>query len=97
MAASAGCSRGNSAAGDPLYDVAWLLFWAPWHPVLDGERIVRLAHDRFGGDSVTERLACYQLHIAMDGMRYQAFAELWDDLDATARRTTALLDDHDHT
>ena len=82
---------GNSLAGDSLYDVAWLMFWAPWHPGIDVDRVRRSAWTHFGGAEFDERLTCYQLHIALAGMQYQAFAGLSDDLDATARRTTLLL------
>jgi hygromycin-B 4-O-kinase len=82
---------GNSMAGDPLYDVAWLTFWAPWHPGLDPDLVRALATERFDEPRLAERLSCYELHIALDGLQYQAFAERWDDLAETTARTLALL------
>jgi hygromycin-B 4-O-kinase len=54
----------NAMYGDPLYDVAQVLFWAPW---LDCMRI-QAAHFRtvLPADPGTRaRLLCYQLHIAL--------------------------------
>ena len=85
---------GNSLAGDPLYDLAWLMFWSPWHPGIDPLR-VRQAAARFDDDSsgvIDTRLCCYQLHVALQGMQYQAFAGLDTDLQATAQHTERLLD-----
>jgi hygromycin-B 4-O-kinase len=82
---------GNSLAGDPLYDLAWLMFWAPWHPGIDPVRVRRAARSRFGAAGLEERLLCYQLHIALDGMQYQAFAGRTDDLAATAGHASSLL------
>jgi hygromycin-B 4-O-kinase len=82
---------GCGLAGDPLYDLAWLMFWAPWHPGIDPDRVRRLAADQFDSRSIDDRLACYQLHIALMGMQYQAFAELDADLTATAAHTDHLL------
>jgi len=81
---------GNGLVGDPLYDLAWLMFWAPWHPGIEPER-VRRAAERFDTVAVDERLTCCQLHIAVDGMQYQAFAG-GEHLEATARHTERLLD-----
>jgi hygromycin-B 4-O-kinase len=82
---------GNSLAGDPLYDIAWLMFWSPWHPGLDPTRLSEWARSRSDRADFDERLLSYQLHAALDGMQYQAFAGLDDDLDATARRTTDVM------
>lgn len=81
---------GNSLAGDPSYDLASLMFWAPWHPGIDPRRIREAAVARFG-DDLDERLICYQLHIALDGIQYQAWAGLVDDLGATTEHTQRLL------
>ena len=74
----------------PLYDYAWLIFWAPWHPGLDAASVRR--HAAAGhGDDLDKRLLAYQLQIALDTMQYQAFAGLADDLAATARHVRDLL------
>ena len=80
----------NSLAGDPLYDYAWLIFWAPWHPGLDAASVRRHATAGHGGD-LDKRLLAYQLQIALDTMQYQAFAGLADDLAATASYVRDLL------
>lgn len=84
---------GNSLAGDPLYDLAWLMFWSPWHLGIDPERVRRAAtrFDHDGTENVDDRLRCYQLHVALQGMQYQAFAGLDADLQATARHTERTL------
>ena len=82
---------GNALIGDPLYDIAWLIFWSPWYPGMDAAYIRQAAAERFGGAAFAERLRCYQLHIALDGLQYQAFAGLHEDLAATVRRTLQLL------
>jgi hygromycin-B 4-O-kinase len=82
---------GNSLAGDALYDLAWLMFWAPWHPGIDPAHVRDVAAARFGAAGLDERLRCYQLHIALDGMQFQAFAGRIDDLHATAAQTSTLL------
>lgn len=84
---------GNSLAGDPLYDLAWLMFWSPWHPGIDPERVRRAAarFDDDGTGAIDSRLRCYQLHVALQGMQYQAFAGLDTDLQATAQHTERAL------
>jgi hygromycin-B 4-O-kinase len=81
----------NALAGDPLYDLAWLMFWAPWHPGIDPAAVREAAKDRFGGPDVDARLLCYQLHVALDGIQFQAFAGRTADLEATVERTERLL------
>jgi hygromycin-B 4-O-kinase len=81
----------NALAGDPLYDLAWLMFWAPWHPGIDPATIRDTARDRFGGPDTDARLLCYQLHVALDGIQFQAFAGRTVDLATTAEHTERLL------
>ena len=96
-AVSAVLDWGNSLVGDFLYDVAWLLFWSPWHPGLDPERVlaeVRRRDDGTGADRVNldERLLACQLHIALDSMAYNAFCRDESNLLGTMRRLLPLLD-----
>lgn len=83
---------GNSLVGDPLYDVAWLTFWAPWHPGLDPTRIRALARELFGGPDLDERLRCYEVHIGLDAQQYNALTHRWSELDKSAARTLALVE-----
>jgi hygromycin-B 4-O-kinase len=81
---------GNSIAGDPLYDLAWLIFWSPWHPGLDPARLRSVADDLYGGSDIDERLRCYHLHIGLDGQQYSGFTRNWRQLAETAARTAEL-------
>jgi hygromycin-B 4-O-kinase len=83
---------GNALAGDPLYDVAWLWFAAPWYPGIDRARVMALAQDRTYGSDVEMRLACYEVHLSVGALQYLASAGRSDELEATALRTVALLD-----
>jgi hygromycin-B 4-O-kinase len=80
---------GTSIVGDPLYDLAMLMFCAHWVPSIDTALLrddaVRRAHASEAG----ERLYVSQLHIGLSAMQYQAFAGQTDFL-----RMTADLVDH---
>ncbi|MBX3013266.1 MAG: aminoglycoside phosphotransferase family protein [Caldilineaceae bacterium] len=87
-----GCAR----YGDPLYDLAWFEFWAPWHPNLDIaylrsalERAWRLAGYR-PPNQAARLQACY-LHIGLDHLAYNAYLGDWAALQATADRMRALV------
>jgi hygromycin-B 4-O-kinase len=78
--------------GDFLYDVAWFAFWAPWYPSWRGIDFAAEAERLYAAiglnvPNFVERLACYQIHIGLDGMAYQAFTERWELLAETAART----------
>jgi hygromycin-B 4-O-kinase len=78
--------------GDFLYDLAWFVFWAPWYPAWHGIDFVAAAARHYATIGLeiphfAERLACYQIHIGLDGMAYQAFTERWEMLAETAART----------
>ena len=96
-AVSAVLDWGNSLVGDLLYDVAWLVFWSPWHPGLDVDFIVSEARRRCTETGVDvenfdERLRCCQLHIALDSMAYNAFRRNDMNLSGTIDRLLPLLD-----
>lgn len=83
--------------GDFLYDLAWLLFWAPWYPAwqgIDFQGEAMRHYDAIGLDvpQIEERLRCYQVHIGLAGQAYNAYKgeERWPELEATARRTLAV-------
>ena len=88
---------GNSLVGDPLYDVAWLVFWSPWHSGLDADFILsETRRNDFKGspveiDHFEERLlACY-LYIGLDSMAYNAFQKAEAHLNGTIERLAALV------
>jgi hygromycin-B 4-O-kinase len=83
----------NSIAGDPLYDVAWLLFWAPWHPGLDAAAARAAAIDRFRDGDFDARVHCYGVHIGLDAQLYNAFMSRWNDLENSAARTREVAND----
>lgn len=68
---------GASMYGDPLYDVAWITFWAPWHPSLSAPALLAaaLADERLtaGGD-VERRLRACRLHIGLGHLAYNSWA-----------------------
>ncbi|MCC7368006.1 MAG: phosphotransferase [Chloroflexi bacterium] len=82
--------------GDFLYDVAWFSFWGRWFAAWDGidfEAEARGYYTRIGLTipCFRERLLACQLHIALGGLAYQAFAGDWDNLTWTARRTREIM------
>ena len=83
---------GNSLVGDPLYDVAWLCYCAPWYPGLEPAQVMTLAREHFDDVDLVERVTCYTLHIALGELQYLAFAGVAQDLDAAVRRADARLD-----
>ncbi|HEV2065280.1 MAG TPA: phosphotransferase [Thermomicrobiales bacterium] len=90
---------GCSLYGDFLYDIAWIVFWAPWYPAWRGIDFKGEAarHFRAIGLDVPhfeERLRCYQLHMGLDSLKYNAFKERWDELDSIARQVLAVARDN---
>jgi hygromycin-B 4-O-kinase len=87
---------GCSVAGDFLYEVAWLTFWAPWYAALDALDFRRVIAQHYGAiglavESFDERLTCYELQIGLEHLAYAAFTGRKDDLQSVARRTHAIL------
>ena len=69
---------GCLAYGDFLYDVAWLMFWAPWHPGLAatdirGAVLDHYATTGFAAENFNERIRCYELHIGVHHLAYNTF------------------------
>jgi aminoglycoside phosphotransferase (APT) family kinase protein len=69
---------GCLAYGDFLYDVAWLTFWAPWHPGLAANDIRGAVLDHYARTGVAaenfdERIRCYELHIGVHHLAYNTF------------------------
>jgi hygromycin-B 4-O-kinase len=62
----------NALYGDPLYDVAWLL-WQAAHPDWWHAEGPGVLHERFGAaPGYAARIACYALHIGLDHLRFYA-------------------------
>jgi hygromycin-B 4-O-kinase len=88
---------GCSLAGDFLYEVAWLTFWAPWYPALaaiDFGRVIRDHYQRLGlvVEHFEERLCCYELHIGLEHIAYAEFTGREEHQQATVRRTLQVLE-----
>jgi aminoglycoside phosphotransferase (APT) family kinase protein len=82
--------------GDFLYDVAWLTFWAPWHPGLAAVDIRTEARKHYDAIGVSvpgfdQRLACYELHIGLEHLAYNAFTHDYAELRAAGRRLRAVV------
>ncbi len=83
--------------GDFLYDIAWLTFWAPWHPGLAAVDIRAAARDHYRAVDIPvprfeQRLSCYELHIGLEHLAYNAFTHDAAELHATGRRLRAVMD-----
>ena len=76
---SALLDRGVSVVGDPLYELAMLMFCEPWMPALE-RNLVRVdalrRYPNLDGRDVDVRLHASLLHIGLGMLQYQAFAEL---------------------
>jgi hygromycin-B 4-O-kinase len=82
---------GSSKYGDFLYDIANLVFYRPWFPAwqnIDFAAEARAHYNAIGLEvpHFAERLRCYSLRIALDGVAYSAFRERWDEVELRARR-----------
>jgi hygromycin-B 4-O-kinase len=82
---------GSSKYGDFLFDIANLVFYRPWFPAwrnIDFAAEARAHYDAIGlaVPSFAERLRCYTLRIALDGMAYSAFRERWNEVELRGRR-----------
>jgi hygromycin-B 4-O-kinase len=78
---------GNSIAGDPLYDVGWLTFWAPWHPGIDVAELRRHLEQRFDDRDAAHRVRSCALHVGLDAQRFCAWASRWEELARVGERT----------
>jgi hygromycin-B 4-O-kinase len=82
---------GSSKYGDFLFDIANLAFYRPWFPAwrnIDFAAEARAHYDAIGlaVPNFAERLTCYMLRIALDGMTYSAFRKRWDEVELRGRR-----------
>ncbi len=87
---------GCMAYGDFVYEIGWLSFWAPFHPVVAALDIREAAvlHFRDAGLEVpgfTDRLHCYELHVGLVHLAYAAFSRVKRDIEAVADRISQVL------
>ncbi|CAN5507395.1 N/A [soil metagenome] len=69
----------NALYGDPLYDVAWL-GWISIHPGWWFDDGVGILRERFGSaHDFDTRIACYELHIGLDHLRFYARNDRYED------------------
>ena len=69
---------GCSMYGDHLYDVAWLTLCAPWTSGFDRQATRRVTREHYVAEGIDpddfdRRVECYELHIALGALTYQAF------------------------
>lgn len=86
---------GNAMAGDFLYDIALFCFWAPWYPAWDGIDFREEAARHYGSLGLDlpcyeDRLRCYEVHIGLDHLVYNAYMGRWDELARVAEHTLAI-------
>lgn len=75
--------------GDPLYDVANILFWRPWLDCMEQQaRHFESARPDLLADPA--RLRCYQLHIGLEQIHQTALAGAEDDLAWALQRCAAI-------
>ena len=82
---------GTSKYGDFLYDIANFVFYRPWFPAwrnIDFAAEARAHYDAIGlaVPNFAERLTCYCLRIALEGVAYSAFRNRWDEVELRTRR-----------
>lgn len=88
---------GCMTRGDFVYEIAWLHFWSPWYPGLTAVdwRAAALDHYRQTGVHVDDfdlRLRCYELHIGLRHLAYNAFVgDRETDTQLLVRRIHTLL------
>jgi len=62
----------NALYGDPLYEIARLLWWSGW-PGWWYDDVEDVLRERYGGaDGFEVRVACYTCHVVLDDLRYYA-------------------------
>lgn len=88
---------GSSFFGDPLYDIAWLIFCDPWAPNFKATQLIPQLLEDFKADpnsntkNMNERLLCYQLNIAAGSIANNTFRMDWKTLQKVVDYSTKLL------
>ncbi len=81
-----------SLYGDSLYDVAWFVFYAPWYPQFAEVQLCQkiIAHfvtTAANTANLSARLFCYQLHIGLGWIAYNAFKKDWPAVQEAVEHT----------
>ncbi|MFN3651055.1 MAG: phosphotransferase family protein [Armatimonadota bacterium] len=87
---------GCSVAGDFLYEVAWLTYWAPWYPALAELGFRERVREHYAAIPLDvphfdERLTAYELQIGLEHIAYCTFSGREADRRDVARRTAEVL------
>ena len=88
---------GSSFYGDPLYDIAWFVFYEPWYPHFGAINLATQLLDDYRADSaadqrqIDDRLRCCLLDIGINSIAYNAFIESWSNGEEAASYTLSLL------
>lgn len=87
---------GCALVGDPLFDVAWLDVWTPWHPAIAEVRFREraLAHQAARGADLTDadaRIRACQIHILCAALAYSTLVDRPDDVAGIRGRLEPLL------
>lgn len=83
--------------GDHLYDLAWMTFWAPWHPGLAAADVAGRARHHWSERDVDLqdfdlRLRCYEIHIGLGHLAYNAWRRGGGpEMEAVAQRMLGIL------
>jgi hygromycin-B 4-O-kinase len=88
---------GNAMYGDHIYDAAWLLYCQPRYtnwPDIDLYGAL-LQHWEANGrvpENLEVRLLCYQIHVGLDALSYDAFKGNWEQFGLNRQQTMRLVD-----
>ena len=87
---------GNATYGDPLYDIAWLLYWWPWFPAWQGVDLAAIVEGHWrahgGTPALAERrLRCCLIQIGLSHVAYCAFKGRREDLERNAEQLSSYL------
>lgn len=82
--------------GDPVYEIATISFFAPWHETIAALHLEERAppHFALAGRDLHDygvRLRCGELHVGLNHIAYSAFTGVEEDIAAVAARTADLL------
>ncbi len=81
----------NALYGDPLYEVARLIWWSAW-PGWWYDDVADLMQARYGAaPRFAERIACYTCHLVLDDLRYYATQRLHPQYEMARDRLLALI------